>query len=201
VHYLAAERVDEADAPVHVGAHERVRLVVAFEEFVDDDALVDEVDAEVAAAQRAAFVLKLVGRADDRPHAARGEVVADEDELVLGREPRPVHDGDVRALGPAPLGVGLEQRAEESAQRVGLRQAVALGDAPESPHLEEHLVEFGLVGEARRILGVVLDEPDFVAVDEGVEPRRHGGALEAGVDERESALPVGQPHAVEERVV
>src|ERR1044072_9016328 len=91
VQRLAAGRADEAPTPFAVGTPQRVRLAAASEQLVDDDALVDYVDAEVAAAQAPPVVLKLVRGADDCRHAARGKVVTEQKELVLGRKPLPVH--------------------------------------------------------------------------------------------------------------
>ena len=51
VQRLAAERVDQADRAVRVRAQERVRVVGAREQLVDDDALVNEIDPEIAAPQ------------------------------------------------------------------------------------------------------------------------------------------------------
>ena len=51
VHDFASERIHETNIMVHVCADERVRIVIAREEFVDDYPFVNEIDAKRAASK------------------------------------------------------------------------------------------------------------------------------------------------------
>ena len=60
VHDFASERIHETNVVVHVCADERVRIVIAREEFVDDYPFINEIDAKRAASKLPLLILEIV---------------------------------------------------------------------------------------------------------------------------------------------
>ena len=50
VYNLAAKRVYQTNVSVDISAHERVRLVIACEKFVNDYSFIDKIDSKIVAA-------------------------------------------------------------------------------------------------------------------------------------------------------
>ena len=71
VHDFASERIHETDIVVHICADERVRVVIAREEFVNDYPFVNEIDAKRAASKLPLLILEVARRTDDRGNQIR----------------------------------------------------------------------------------------------------------------------------------
>src|SRR6516162_6180553 len=65
VHDFASERIHQAHVMVHICADERMRVIKARQEFVDDHSLVNEIDAKRAASKLPLLILEIVRRTND----------------------------------------------------------------------------------------------------------------------------------------
>ena len=125
------------------------------------------------------------------PAGSRGR--ADDPELGHRRAALHVHERQPRRLGQvaalaAQLAVGAEQGVDQERQhrRVGgleLRPHARQVDRPPQP-----LVQHVRVADARRRVGVELEELHVVALEEGVEPADPKRPREAGVEADERVL-------------
>ena len=71
---------------VHICADERVRIVIAREEFVDDDPFINKIDAKRAASKLPLLILEIVRRTYDSGNPARAEMLLQEtNSLDVGR--------------------------------------------------------------------------------------------------------------------
>src|SRR4030095_2789224 len=86
VHYFASKRIHEADVMVHVCAEERMRIVIAREEFVNDYSFIDEIDAKRAASKLPLLILKIVRRTDDRGNTVRAEMLLQKNKFTRSRQ-------------------------------------------------------------------------------------------------------------------
>ena len=85
---------------------------------MDENAFVNEVDMKVAAPEFAALpVVEIVRRTDNGANAMRGEVIAQENEFIRGRQIFPIENGDVRRAHAAPFAVTCKQGVEQSFDR------------------------------------------------------------------------------------
>src|SRR5207249_5594430 len=114
VHDFASERIHETNVVVHICADERVRIVIAREEFVNDHPLVNEIDAKRAAPQLPLLILEVVRRTYDSGNAVRAEMLLQKNELTRRRQVLPIQDRNVRHAGGAPFAVSTQQRFEQS---------------------------------------------------------------------------------------
>src|SRR5437870_558125 len=99
---------------VHVCADERMRIIIARQEFVDDHSLVNEIDAKRAASKLPLLILEILGRTDDGGNTVRAEMLLQKNELTRRRQVLPVHDRNIRRPGAAPFAIGTQQRLEQS---------------------------------------------------------------------------------------
>jgi len=90
---------------VHVCADERVRIIVTREEFVDDNSLINEIDAKRAVSQLPLLILEILGRTYDGGNAVRAEMLLQKDELTRRRQILPIHDRNVRHARAAPFAI------------------------------------------------------------------------------------------------
>src|SRR5438477_10318348 len=86
VHDFASERIHERDILVHICADERVRVVIAREEFVNDYPFVNEIDAKRAASKLPLLILEVARRTDDRGNAVCAETISQKNEFTRGRQ-------------------------------------------------------------------------------------------------------------------
>src|SRR2546430_3330842 len=93
---LRAKGIRHADAPVRVGASERVIFIAALEEFMNDDALVNDIDSEIVCFQMDVVVAQLAWVGDDRLIAFGAKVFLQYAELAFGRDTFPIDNSDLR---------------------------------------------------------------------------------------------------------
>lgn len=191
---FAAEGVDHADCAVAEGLDDRVVHAAAGDEFVYEDALVDEGDVVVAGDEAAVFVFDFAGVYDAGFEALGLEVVVEEDEFAVGGDIFPVHDGDAGGFlaEAAPVVVHFEEGVEdlvvggEGADFVAAAEFAHDGEAPED------VGEGVVVGGGGGDFGVEFGEAEFVGFgdEEGVEAGEGDGFDVAGVDLDEFFFPV-----------
>src|SRR5205814_5681781 len=110
VHDFASERIHQTYVMVHVCADERVRIVIAREEFVNDYPFVNEIDAKRAASKLPLLILEVARRTDDRGNAVCAETISQKNEFTRGRQVLPIEDRNVRHASAAPFAVSTQQR-------------------------------------------------------------------------------------------
>ncbi len=114
VHDFASERIHETNVVVHICADERVRIVIAREEFVDDYPFINEIDAKRAASKLPLLILEILRRTYDGGNAVRAEMLLQKNELTRRRQVFPIQDRNVRHAGAAPFAISTQQRFEQS---------------------------------------------------------------------------------------
>src|SRR5215468_3206894 len=102
---------------VHVCADERMRAVVACQEFVDDHSLVNEIDTKAVAPKLPLLILEIVRRTDDGANILSAEMLLEKNELTRRRQILPIDDSYVRHVGATPFSVSTQQRFEKSFDR------------------------------------------------------------------------------------
>src|SRR3989442_8490603 len=124
-----------------------------FQEFVNDDALVDDVDAKVACSQDIAIEFKRARIDDDGCAAFRLKIPFQDFELTGGRNAIPIHDSDLRRhFHAAPFAVSAEQRRQQKAMRLG-QPAMMLPEKPfHRRYLEENFLELPFIPHTRLVL-------------------------------------------------
>ncbi len=95
---------------VHICADERVRVVEARQEFVDDHSLVNQIDAKRAASKLSLLILEIVRRTYDSGNTLRAEMLLQKNELTRGRQVFPIQDRNVRRAGAAHSRYSTQQR-------------------------------------------------------------------------------------------
>ena len=90
---------------VHICADEGVRIVIAREEFVDDDPFINEIDAKRAASKLPLLILEIFRRTYDGGNVVRAEMLLQKDELTRRRQVLPIEDCDIWHAAAAPFAV------------------------------------------------------------------------------------------------
>src|SRR4029453_7220839 len=130
---------------VHVCADQRVRMVTAREEFVNNYSLVNEIDAKCAASKLPWLILQIVGRTNDGGNAVRAEMLLQKDELTLRRQVFPIKNRNVRHAAAAPFAINTQQGSEEVFNRRELTQTIAFCKGRHYRQLKQHPIELLLV--------------------------------------------------------
>ena len=76
MHDFASKRIHQTHVMVDVCADEWMRVVIAREEFVDDDSFINKIDAKIAESQLAAPVFEIIWRAHDGGNVARSKMIS-----------------------------------------------------------------------------------------------------------------------------
>ena len=103
VHDFASERIHETNVMIRICADERVRIIMARQEFVNDHSLVNQIDAKRAASKLPLLILEIVRRTYDSGNAVRAEMLLQKNKFTRGRQILPIQDRNVRHAGAAPF--------------------------------------------------------------------------------------------------
>ena len=95
---------------------------------MDDDALVNDIDAEIAPPEAAAVINQFARIGDYRFVSFGSKILLQDEKLAFSGHAFPVHDGDLRTLCfSAPFAIGIHQRPQQSGD------AVPAANAPVQP--------------------------------------------------------------------
>src|ERR1051325_8303486 len=193
VRQLRAKRIGHADLVFRVGARERMRLVVLFQKLVYDDALVENIYAEVCGQERFAVVSQGARVGDDCRVAFRVEILLQDLELRRRRDAFPIHNRYLWSLRLAsPATIGIQKRAQQATVRARHPVCVPTQKFLHVRQPEENLSQLHLIGHARRALRVVLKELKVVAVQVSVEPTGHAQPGIARIETGHRPFALGQ---------
>jgi hypothetical protein len=165
-----------------------VRIVIAREEFVNNHSLVNQIDTKRAASKCPLLILQILRRTYDGGNAVRAEMLLQKNELTRRRQVFPIQDRNVRHAGAAPFAKSAQQRFQQHFNRRELAQTITSGKARHDRQLEEQSIQFLLIRQTRRILGVGFYKFNFVAVKERVEPSRYACCRKSRINQRHIAL-------------